>query len=106
MTIATDRGFKIGALYRVIDAGGSNIYTNNMIVRFHEDDGTDSPYFAYYQGPKNTWTDNYDQFCITLDYLESVDIIKQAPSTKELLLLYVQQRHSSDIVLNTLVKSL
>ena len=38
MTTATDRGFEIGKLYRVINDYDSSYYKNGMIVEFLEDD--------------------------------------------------------------------
>ena len=40
MTIATDRGFEIGKLYRVSNDYDSSYYKNGMIVEFLEDDAS------------------------------------------------------------------
>lgn len=106
MTIATDMGFEIGKVYRVVNAEhNSQIYSHGMIVRFEKDDGTDNPYFSYVSGPKNTYTDDYANFCITLGNLVSTVTTKTC-EVPGLLLLYIQQQYPDDKVLKALVESL
>lgn len=105
MTIATDSGFKIGALYRVITEVNSNIYAKDMIVRFEEDDGTTRPYFSFHSGPKAHDTDEYDVFCVTLGHLKPFDDCKQS-TNKSLLILYINQQYPDDKVLKALVEFL
>jgi len=106
MTYATDMGFEVGKLYRVVSTEhASQIYSTDMIVRFEKDDGTDNPYFSYVSGPKNTYTDDYANFCITLGNLAPTVTVKTY-EVEELLLLYIQQQYPDDKVLKALVESL
>lgn len=106
MTIATDRGFKIGALYRVIDEDGSDYYKNGMIVRFVEDDDSECPWFTYVSGPKGIYCTGTDQvIAVDLKGLEPVEPTN-ACSNKSLLLLYINQQYPDDKVLKALVEYL
>ena len=107
MTHATDRGFEIGKLYRVINDEGSSYYKVGMIVSFSRDDGSNCPQFKLISGkPKRT---TLDGLCyIELDNLEPVETPKtyEAFTNKPLLLLYIQQQYPNDKVLKALVESL
>lgn len=108
MTRATDRGFEIGKLYRVTNGDNSSYYEKGMIVRFIRDDDSDCPEFMLVKGePKKTTEDNL--YYISLDDLEPVEDRtgnQESNSNKDLLILYVQQHHPLDKVLNALVDSL
>ena len=69
MTIATDMGFEIGKLYRVINDEDSSYYKAGMIVRFSRDDGSGCPQFELISGkPRRTMFDGL--YYIELDNLE------------------------------------
>ena len=110
MTIATDMGFKIGKLYRVINDYDSSYYKNGMIVEFLEDDASIAPWFVYVSGPIGESLRYHPQqkIAIPLDHLVSVETPKtyEASTNKPLLLLYIQQQYPNDKVLKALVESL
>ena len=106
MTIATDRGFEIGKLYR----GKTGNSLEGCIFEFVSDDESTIPRFSYVSGAY-TGFDIGMSYWLHLDDLESDNTPTTAqvcgtPSTKELLILYVQQHHALDKVLNVLVNSL
>ena len=104
MTIATDRGFEIGKLYRVINDYDSSYYKKGMVVKFIRDDDSNCPRFELISGePKRASFDGC--YYIELHALEAVEV----PTTgknKSLLLLYIQQQYPNDKVLKALVESL
>ena len=111
MTIATDLGFKIGELYRVIENDNSICYSKGEIVKFVEDDYSYYPLFEYVSGPMtqatvHRWSDN--KFYVSLGHLERLDKISSEPikSSRELLKLYVKQHHPLDSTLIALVESI
>ena len=107
MTIATDRGFEIGKLYRVINDENSSYYKKGMVVKFIQDDDSNYPLFELISGePKYTMPD--DKYHIALCSLEPVESTEVSTSniTKSLLLLYIQQQYPGDKVLKALVESL
>lgn len=105
MTIATDLGFKIGELYRVVGDVRDGYSACNMIVRLVEDDESDYPWFEYVSGPKDYDTDNVEKIAICLKHLVPVEPTK-ALINKSLLQLYIQQQYPDDKVLKVLVESL
>ena len=107
MTIATDRGFEIGKLYRVINDENSSYYKKGMVVKFIRDDESNCPLFALISGePECAVQDGcyYIDLC-DLEPVESTGVSK-SNSTKPLLLLYIQQQYPNDKVLKALVESL
>ena len=110
MTIATDRGFEIGKLYRVINDYDSSYYKNGMIVEFLEDDYSGAPGFVYVSGPigGSLRYNPQQRIAIPLDHLVPVETPKtyEASTNKSLLLLYIQQQYPNDKVLKALVESL
>ena len=107
MTIATDRGFEIGKLYRVINDKNSSYYKKGMVVKFIRDDEYNYPLFELISGePKRAMPD--DKYHIALCSLEPVESTEVSTSniTKSLLLLYIQQQYPNDKVLKALVESL
>ena len=107
MTIATDRGFEIGKLYRVINDRNSSYYKVGMTVRFSRDNGSNCPQFELISGkPKSTVFDGL--YYIGLDDLELVETQDnhEYSTNKPLLLLYIQQQYPNDKVLKALVESL
>ena len=107
MTIATDRGFEIGKLYRVINDENSSYYKKGMVVKFIRDDDSNCPLFKLISGePKCTTLDGcyFIDLC-DLDPVESTGVSK-SNSTKPILLLYIQQQYPNDKVLKALVESL
>ena len=107
MTIATDRGFEIGKLYRVINDGYFSHHKKGMVVKFIRDDESTYPLFELISGePKRTTRDGcyYIDLC-DLEPVESTGVSK-SNSTKPLLLLYIQQQYPNDKVLKALVESL
>ena len=107
MTHATDRGFEIGKLYRVINDYDSSYSKAGMIVRFSRDDGSDCPQFELISGkPKSTMFDG--PYYIGLDNLELVETQDnhEYSTNKHLLTLYIQQYYPNDKVLKALVESL
>ena len=110
MTIATDMGFEIGKLYRVINDYDSSYYKNGMIVEFIEDDTTDAPWFVYVSGPigGSLRYEPKRRIAIPLENLVPVETPKtyEASTNKPLLLLYIQQQYPNDKVLKALVESL
>ena len=107
MTIATDRGFEIGKLYRVINDENSSYYKKGMVVKFIRDDNSYCPLFELISGEyKRTTRDG--RYYINLRDLEPVE----PPETyenftnKPLLILYIQQQYPNDKVLKALVESL
>ena len=110
MTIATDRGFEIGKLYRVSNDENSFYYKNSMIVEFLEDDTSDAPWFGYVSGPigESILYSPEQRIAIPLEHLVPVETPKtyKASTNKPLLLLYIQQQYPNDKVLKALVESL
>ena len=110
MTIATDRGFKIGKLYRVINDYDSSYYKNGMIVEFLEDDTSAAPWFVYVSGPigESLRYNPQQRIAIPLDHLVPVEIqdTYEASTNKSLLVMYIQQQYPNDKVLKALVESL
>lgn len=107
MTIATDMGFEVGKLYRVINAYNSSYYEKGMVVKFIYDDGSPCPQFKLISGkPKSTVDDGL--YYIGLENIEPVEPSKtyEAFTNKSLLLLYIQQQYPNDKVLKVLVESL
>ena len=108
MTIATNMGFEIGKLYRVINDKNSSYYKKGMVVKFIQDDESDCPLFELISGePRYTMPDDkyhYIDLC-DLEPVESTGVSK-SNSTKPLLLLYIQQQYPNDKVLEALVESL
>ena len=107
MTTATDMGFEIGKLYRVINDYDSSYYKKGMVVKFIRDDETDHPLFVLISGePRYTMPE--DKYHIALCSLEPVESTEVSTSniTKPLLLLYIQQQYPNDKVLKALVESL
>ncbi len=107
MTTATDRGFEIGKLYRVINDENSSYYKKGMVVKFIRDDNSDSPLFELISGePRCAVQDGC--YYIYLWDLEPVETPKtyEASTNKPLLLLYIQQQYPNDKVLKALVESL
>lgn len=107
MTIATDMGFEIGKLYRVINGENSPYYKKGMVVKFIRDDESNCPLFELISGePERTVRD--DGSYIDLRDLEPVEStgVSKSNSTKPLLLLYIQQQYPNDKVLKALVESL
>ena len=107
MTTATDRGFEIGKLYRVINDENSSYYKKGMVVKFIRDDNSDCPLFELISGEsKRTMRDGL--YFIDPHNLELVEAA-EVPTTgrnKPLLLLYIQQQYPNDKVLKALVESL
>lgn len=105
MTIATDLGFKIGELYRVVDSAGNANLEDGMIVKFISDDGSSLPLFRYISGPIGSAMGDDAVTYIKLNRLVPVEPTKSS-SNKLLLLLYIQQQYPDDKVLNVLVESI
>ena len=106
MTIATDRGFEIGKLYRVINDKNSPYYKKGMVVEFIRDDKSNCPLFELISGePKCPVQGCYYIDLCDLEPVESTGVSK-SNSTKPLLLLYIQQQYPDDKVLKALVESL
>ena len=110
MTIATDRGFEIGKLYRVsndYDSSSSSYYKKGMVVKFIRDDDSYCPLFELISGEPE-YTTLTGLYYIDLRDLEPVE----PPETyenftnKPLLILYIQQQYPNDKVLKALVESL
>ena len=110
MTTATDMGFEIGKLYRVINDEDSSYYKNSMIVEFLEDDASIVPWFVYVSGPigESLRYKPKQRIAIPLDHLVPVETqdTYEASTNKPLLLLYIQQQYPNDKVLKALVESL
>ena len=110
MTIATDRGFEIGKLYRVSNDYDSSYYKNGMIVEFLQDDASIAPWFVYVSGPigESLRYNPQQRIAIPLDHLVPVKNSNnhKASTNKPLLLLYIQQQYPDDKVLKALVESL
>ena len=107
MTIATDMGFEIGKLYRVIEGADSYFYQSGMVVEFVRDDNSACPLFKLISGnPKQSTPDG--GCYIDLHDLEAAEPSKtyEAFTNKPLLLLYIQQQYPNDKVLKALVESL
>ena len=107
MTTATDRGFEIGKLYRVINDENSSYYKKGMVVKFIRDDDSNCPRFVLISGESKCTTQDgcyYIDLC-DLEPVESTGVSK-SNSTKPLLLLYIQQQYPNDKVLKALVESL
>ena len=107
MTTATDRGFEIGKLYRVINDENSSYYKKGMVVKFIRDDDSYCPLFELISGEPE-YTTLTGLYYIDLRDLEPVE----PPETyenftnKPLLILYIQQQYPNDKVLKALVESL
>ena len=110
MTMATDRGFEVGKLYRVSNDYDSSYYKNSMIVEFIEDDTTAAPWFVYVSGPigESLRYKPEQRIAIPLDHLVPVETqdTYEVSTNKSLLLLYIQQQYPNDKVLKALVESL
>ena len=109
MTTATDMGFEIGKLYRVINDENSSYYKKGMVVKFIRDDESNCPLFVLISGESNCPThDYYYYYYIDLCDLEPVEStgVSKSNSTKPPLLLYIQQQYPNDKVLKALVESL
>ena len=110
MTTATDRGFEIGKLYRVINDEASSYYKNGMIVEFLEDDASVTPWFVYVSGPmgESLRYKPQQRVAIPLDHLVPVETqdTYEVSTNKPLLLLYIQQQYPNDKVLKALVENL
>ena len=110
MTTATDMGFEIGKLYRVINDYDSSYYKNGMIVEFLEDDASIAPWFVYVSGSigESLRYEPKQRIAISLDHLVPVKNSNnhKASTNKPLLLLYIQQQYPDDKVLKALVESL
>ena len=107
MTIATELGFEIGKLYRVIDDDGSSYYKNGMIVKFVKDDGGECPWFLYVSGPKGpSLTNTKQRIAVSLGGLEPVEPKEISSNSKALLFMYIEQYYPNDKVLNALVESI
>lgn len=111
MTTATDMGFKIGELYRVIESKDTTCYSKGMIVKFVEDDDSYYPLFEYVSGPMTQMIAGRcsdKKFYVSLGHLEPLDGISSEPikSNKDLLKLYVKQHHPLDSTLIALVESI
>ena len=110
MTIATNRGFEIGKLYRVINAENSSYYKKGMVVEFLEDDASVAPWFVYVSGPigESRRYNPQQRIAIPLEHLVPVENSNnhKASTNKPLLLLYIQQQYPDDKVLKALVESL
>lgn len=104
MTIATDRGFKIGELYRCT-CSDLCYYVKDMVVEFIRDDGSDCPWFKYSSGPVAEYQTESRTIAITLAHLVPLEPIKTS-NNKSLLLLYIQQQYPDDKVLKALVESI
>ena len=107
MTTATDRGFEISKLYRVINDENSSYYKKGMVVKFIRDDNSSIPQFELISGESERTTRDGLYF-IDLRDLEPVEAA-EVPTTgrnKPLLLLYIQQQYPNDKVLKALVESL
>lgn len=107
MTLATDRGFEIGKLYRVINDKTSLYYKKGMVVKFIRDDDSSCPRFVLISGESKCTTQDgcyYIDLC-DLEPVESTGVSK-SNSTKPPLLLYIQQQYPNDKVLKALVESL
>ncbi len=104
MTIATDLGFKIGELYRVVDTQ-EGYYEKGEIVRFVKDNGSAIPWFMNESGPLGPYNTDNQRIAVELTNLVPVEPIKTS-SNKPLLLLYIQQQYTDDKVLKALVESI
>lgn len=107
MTTATDRGFEIGKLYRVINDENSSYYKKGMVVKFIRDDKSNCPQFELISGEPGCAVQDgcyYIDLC-DLEPVESTGV-PTSNSTKLLLLLYIQQQYPNDKVLKALVESL
>ena len=109
MTMATDMGFEVGKLYRVINDEDSSYYKNSMIVEFLED-ASIAPWFVYVSGPigESLRYKPKQRIAIPLDHLVPVETqdTYEVSTNKPLLLLYIQQQYPNDKVLKALVESL
>lgn len=105
MTIATDRGFEIGKLYRATEKSTGSYYVEGAILEFIQDDDSDCPWFKYVGGPCGENMNSVGgRVAVYLDEVIPVETPKL--TSKDLLILYVQQHHAFDKVLNALVESL
>ena len=107
MITATDMGFEVGKLYRVINDEHSSYYKKGMVVKFIRDDDSSCPLFELISGePERAVQDGC--YYIDLWDLEPVEStgVSKSNSTKPLLLLYIQQQYPNDKVLKALVESL
>ena len=110
MTTATDKGFKIGKLYRVSTDYDSSYYKNSMTVEFLEDDASEAPWFMYVSGPigERLRYKPKRRITIPLDRLVPVETQDnhEYSTNKPLLLLYIQQQYPNDKVLKAFGESL
>ena len=107
MTTATDHGFEIGKLYRVINDENSSYYKKGMVVKFIRDDDSTCPLFELISGEYKYPTRG------GLCYIDLCDLEPVEPpetcenfTNKPLLILYIQQQYPNDKVLKALVESL
>lgn len=105
MTIATGRGFEIGKLYRATEKSTGSYYVEGTILKFTEDDDSHCPWFEYVGGPCGGNMKSVGQR-VVVDLDEVIPTDTPKTTSKDLLILYVQQHHALDKVLNTLVNSL
>ena len=91
MTIATDMGFEIDKLYRVINDENSSYYKKGMVVKFIRDGKSNCPLFVLISGEPKLAVQG-GGYCIDLRDLEPVEstVVSKSNSTKPLLLLYIQ----------------
>lgn len=112
MTIATDLGFKIGELYRVVDTK-SGYYEKGEIVRFVKDDGSAIPWFMKESEPLGPYNTDNQRIAVELAHLVPLEQTKTPErsqyylaSNKPILLLYIQQQYPDDKVLKVMVESI
>ena len=79
MTTATDRGFEIGKLYRVINDENSSYYKKGMVVKLIRDDDSDRPLFELISGEYKRTT-RAGLYYIDLNDLEPVEAA-EVPTT-------------------------
>lgn len=104
MTIAKDRGFEIGNLYRATEKSTGSYYVEGTILKFTEDDGSTCPWFEYVGGPcGGDMTSVGQRLAVDLDEVVPTDTPKI--TSKEILILYIQQQYPNDKVLQALVES-
>lgn len=115
MTIATDLGFKIGELYRVVDSAGNANIEDGMIVKFISDDGSSLPLFRHISGTIGSAMGDHAGTFIKLNRLVHVEPTKSSERSqcdctiainKSLLQLYIEQRYPDDKMLKALVEAI
>ncbi len=107
MTIATDREFEIGKLYRVINDENSSYYKKGMVVKFIRDDKSNCPLFKLISGEPGCAVQDgcYYIYLCDLEPVEPPETYENF-TNKPLLILYIQQQYPNDKVLKALVESL